>query len=131
MAPISDGPFYALRVIPGPADSQRVEHRLPGADANPYLALAAALASGLYGIENQIEPDPAITGNGYDAALPAERQLPRTLEDATRLFSDSSAARDWFGDSFVDHFAASRDWEVRQARKHVSDWELARYFELI
>jgi len=126
-----DNRTCALRVIPGDASAQRVEHRLPGADANPFLALAGAVASGLYGIENRIEPDPTITGNAYDAALPAKRQLPRTLEDAARLFSESAAARDWFGDAFVDHFAASRDWEARQARHHVSDWELARYFELI
>ncbi len=126
-----DNRTCALRVIPGSKSSLRVEHRLPGADANPYLVLAAALASGMYGIENEIEPDPAITGNAYDAALPDERQLPRTLEEATRLFSASTVARDWFGDAFVDHFAASRDWEARQARKYVSDWELARYFELI
>lgn len=126
-----DNRTCALRVIPGGAESQRIEHRLPGADANPYLALAAALASGLYGIENEIEPGPAITGNAYDATLPPGRQLPRTLEEASQMFSDSAVARDWFGDSFVDHFAASRDWEVRQSRKYVSDWELARYFELI
>lgn len=126
-----DNRTCALRVIPGDASAQRVEHRLPGADANPYLALAGAVASGLYGIENRIEPDPAISGNAYDADLPAKRQLPRTLEDAARLFAESAVARDWFGDAFVDHFAASRDWEARQARRHVSDWELARYFELI
>ena len=126
-----DNRTCALRVITGNASAQRVEHRLPGADANPYLALAGALASGLHGIENRIEPDPAISGNAYDAALPAKRQLPRTLEDAARLFSESTVARDWFGDGFVDHFAASRDWEARQERLYVSDWELARYFELI
>lgn len=126
-----DNRTCALRVITGSANSQRVEHRLPGADANPYLALAGAIASGLWGIENEIEPDAAIAGNAYDAALPENRQLPRVLEDAARSFANSSAARDWFGDMFVDHFAASRDWEVREARKYVSDWELARYFELI
>lgn len=126
-----DNRTCALRIITGSEKSQRVEHRLPGADANPYLALAAAIASGLYGIENEIEPGTAITGNAYEAELPAERQLPRVLEDAARDFKNSAAARDWFGDAFVDHFAASRDWEAREAHKYVSDWELARYFELI
>ncbi len=126
-----DNRTCALRIIPGSPKSQRVEHRLPGADANPYLALAAALASGLYGIENRVEPADAVTGNAYDNPLPDERQLPRTLEEAAALFSASTVARDWFGDAFVDHFAASRDWEVRESRRHVSDWELARYFELI
>ena len=126
-----DNRACALRVVPGSEKSQRVEHRLPGADANPYLALAAAIASGFHGIEQEIESDAAITGNAYETELPAERQLPRTLEEAARRFRDSAVARDWFGDAFVDHFADSREWEAREARKYVSDWELARYFEMI
>lgn len=126
-----DNRTCALRVIAGAAKSQRVEYRLPGADANPYLALAGALASGLYGIEQEIEPTAPIAGNAYEAELPHELSLPRSLGDAAAKFSQSRIARDWFGDTFVDHFAATRDWEVRSFRKHVSDWELARYFELI
>ncbi len=126
-----DNRTCALRALPGSSKSQRVEHRLPGADANPYLALAAALASGLHGIENRIEPDAPVTGNAYSSALPYTRQIPRTLEDAAAHLSTSEAARDWFGDAFVDHFTASRDWEVRESRRHITDWELARYFELI
>ena len=126
-----DNRTCALRAIPGSAKSHRIEHRLPGADANPYLALAAALAAGLHGIAHGIEPDPAVGGNAYTAELPDDRQLPRVLEDAARMFTGSDVARDWFGDAFVEHFAASRDWEVRESRRHVSDWELARYFELI
>ncbi len=57
--------------------------------------------------------------------------MPRSLEEAGARFASSTMARDWFGDDFVDHFAASRDWEVREAQKYVSDWELSRYFELI
>ena len=127
----TDNRTCALRAIPGSEKSVRVESRLPGADANPYLALSAAIASGLHGIENEIDPGPPLAGNAYEAELPEERQLPRVLEDAGRWLSGSAVARDWFGDSFVDHFAASRDWEAREARKYVSDWELARYFELI
>ncbi|MDH3739940.1 MAG: glutamine synthetase, partial [Alphaproteobacteria bacterium] len=107
------------------------EFRLPGADANPYLALAGAIASGLRGIEQEFEPTGPIDGNAYNAELSPDLSLPRSLSDATAAFRQSSVARDWFGDTFVDHFAATRDWEVREFRRHVSDWELARYFELI
>ena len=126
-----DNRTCALRVIAGSAKSQRVEYRLPGADANPYLALAGVIASGLYGIEQEIEPTAPIEGNAYKAEMPAELSVPRSLSDATASFRRSPIARDWFGDTFVDHFAATRDWEVRSFRKHVSDWELSRYFELI
>lgn len=121
----------ALRIIPGSAKSQRVEYRVAAADANPYLAEAAALASGLWGIENRIEPEPLIEGNAYDRKLPEHLALPRTLWDAAQRFKRSSMAREWFGDAFVNHFAATREWEEREFRKHVSDWELARYFEII
>jgi len=72
----------ALRVIQGGPKSQRVEYRIAAADINPYLALAAAIGSGLLGIEQRIEPDEPITGNAYDRKLPAPRQLPRTLAEA-------------------------------------------------
>jgi glutamine synthetase len=126
-----DNRTCALRVIAGSAKAQRVEYRVPGADANPYLALAAAVASGLYGIEQEIEPTAPVDGNAYEAEFPAELLLPRALGDAAAAFGQSRVARDWFGDRFADHFAATRDWEVRSFAKHVSDWELARYFELI
>ena len=126
-----DNRTCALRVIPGTPSAQRVEYRLPGADANPYLALAGAVASGLQGIEQAIEPSAPAAGNAYEAEWPRELSLPRSLSEAAAAFGRSNLARDWFGDAFVDHFAATRDWEARSFRKHVSDWELARYFELI
>jgi glutamine synthetase len=126
-----DNRTCALRIIPGDAESLRVEYRLPGADANPYLALAAAIASGLHGIEQETAPTAPVTGNASEAEWPAELSLPRTLADAAAAFYQSALARDWFGDTFVDHFAATRDWEVREVHKHVTDWELARYFETI
>ncbi|NNE84018.1 MAG: glutamine synthetase [Alphaproteobacteria bacterium] len=126
-----DNRTCALRVVPGAAESLRVEYRVPGSDANPYLALAGAVASGLYGIEQEIAPTAPVTGNAREAEWPAELTLPRTLAAAADSFSQSSIPRDWLGDTFVDHFAASRDWEVREFRKHVTDWELARYFEMI
>jgi glutamine synthetase len=126
-----DNRTCALRVIAGGPESQRVEYRVPGSDANPYLALAAAVASGLHGIEQEIAPAAAVTGNAAEAELPRELALPRNLADAAAAFSQSAIARDWLGDIFVDHFAATRDWEARSFAKHVTDWELARYFELI
>lgn len=122
-----DNRTTALRAIPGGSKSTRVENRLPGADANPYLALAASLAAGLYGIEKKLTLI-APTANAYASKAPP---LPRTLEKAGSLFLASDVARDWFGSEFVDHFAATRQWEVREFRRAVTDWELARYFEII
>jgi len=121
----------ALRVIPGTAKSQRVEYRLGAADANPYLALAAALASGLYGIEHKLEPGEQVKGNAYEQTHDASIALPSTLWDATQSFKQSSAAECFFGKAFVEHYAISREWEEREFRKHVSDWEMERYFEII
>lgn len=121
----------ALRVIPGSEKSQRIEHRLGAADANPYLSLAAAVASGLYGIMQEWEPYEQVKGNAYDQQHPQELQLPRTLWDASQKFKHSKAARELFGDEFVEHFAATREWEEREFRKHVTDWEMDRYFEII
>jgi len=121
----------ALRVIQGGRKSQRVEYRIAAADINPYLAIAVAIGSGLWGIEHRIEPDEPITGNAYDRKLPAKRQLPRTLSEAADRLAHSKAAQDLFGAPFVAHFAASREWEERQFRRAVTDWELARYFEII
>jgi glutamine synthetase len=121
----------ALRVIPGSAKSQRVEYRVAAADANPYVILAAALASGLWGIENRIEPEPLVEGNAYEKTFPERLALPRSLWDAAQRLKGSAMAREFFGDPFVEHFAATREWEEREYRKHISDWELARYFEII
>jgi glutamine synthetase len=121
----------ALRVIQGGAKAQRVEYRIAAADINPYLALAVAIGSGLWGIEQRIEPDAPITGNAYDVKLPAVRQLPRTLSEAAARLAHSQAAQELFGAPFVAHFAASREWEEREFRRVVTDWELARYFEII
>lgn len=121
----------AIRVIPAGPKGQRSEYRIGPADANPYLALAAALATGLRGIEEQLELPEAVTGNAYDAKGPHSIPLPCTLREATLAFERSKVARELFGDLFVDHYAATRHWEDRQFRKHVADWDLARYFEII
>jgi len=121
----------ALRVIPGSEKSQRVEYRLGSADANPYLALAAALASGIYGIENKLEPFAQVKGNAYQQTQPDEISLPSTLQQAAEKLKNSKVAKEMFGSDFVEHYAASREWEDREYRKHVTDWELERYFEII
>ncbi len=121
----------ALRVIGGSAKSQRVEYRIAAADINPYLALAAAIGSGLWGIEHKIEPDAAIEGNAYEHQGGSARALPTTLWDAAQRLKASDAARDLFGAEFVDHYARTREWEELEARKAVTDWQLARYFEII
>ena len=121
----------ALRVIAGTENSQRIEYRLGAADANPYLAVAAALASGLAGIEAAWEPTDAVVGNAYEMEHPKELALPATLWEAAGRLRASGAARSMLGDAFVEHFAASREWEEREFRRHISDWELRRYFEII
>ncbi len=122
-----DNRTTALRAITTGPKSTRVEHRLAGADANPFLSIAASLASGLYGIEQRLElTEPTV--NAYEADAPP---LPQSLEEATAAFRLSATAKQYFGEEFVDHYAATRDWEVRQFRKAVTDWELERYFEII
>jgi glutamine synthetase len=119
----------ALRAIPGLSPgATRLEYRLPGADANPYLALAAGLASGLHGIQRELEPPPPVSGSAYESGAPP---LPRALEEATERFRNSPEARDLFGEEFVGHFAGTRDWEVGRFRQAVTGWELERYFEII
>ncbi len=126
-----DNRTCALRAITGSPKSQRVEYRIAAADANPYLALAAALSAGLWGIENKIEPELEVVGNAYEKKFPKRLQLPRTLWDAAQELKASKPARALLGDTFVDHFAATREWEEREFRKAITDWEMDRYFEII
>ena len=121
----------AIRVIPGGTGGQRSEYRIAPADANPYLAQAAALASGLRGIEEKLELDDPIEGNAYEDPRAQSMPLPTSLIEAATALRSSALARDAFGDAFVEHFAATREWEDREFRKTVSDWDLARYFEII
>ena len=126
-----DNRTCALRVIPGGEKSQRVEYRVAAADTNPYLGLAAALAAGLWGIDNAIEPSSPVVGNAYGRKFPPKLRFPATLWDAAQRLKRSKPARAAFGDAFVDHFAATREWEEREYRKAITDWELERYFEII
>jgi glutamine synthetase len=121
----------ALRVIGGGPKSQRVEYRVAAADINPYIALACALGSGLWGIENRIEPTEPVRGNAYAQTFPPEFGFPATLSEAAERLKASQAAADLFGPVFVEHYAASRLWEERQFRRAVTSWELERYFEII
>ena len=100
--------------------------------AFPAVAfLSAALASGLRGIEERLDLPEAVTGNAYEDPKALENPLPSTLREASGLLRESKMARAEFGDAFVDHYAATRDWEDRENRKAVTDWDLARYFEII
>jgi glutamine synthetase len=122
-----DNRTTAVRAIPSTGKSSRVELRASGADINPYIAMAASLAAGLDGIERQLELPPPVI-NAYTEAAPP---LPRTLAEATQRFRESAMARRWLGEDFVEHYSATREWEVRQFEKAVTDWELARYLEAI
>jgi glutamine synthetase len=119
----------AIRAIAGGKASTRLEHRQPAADINPYLAMAATVAAGLWGIERRIEPPPAAEGDASNRKDLAP--LPRTLREATERLAGSQAARQLLGDEFVDHYVRSRDWECRQYEAAVTDWEVARYFETV
>jgi len=125
-----DNRTASFRVIAGSPKATRLETRCPGADVNPYLAMAAVIAAGLNGIEKGMKlTAPPIHGtNGGAENIP---RAPRTLIETTRNFQKSDVARDWLGDTFVDHFAATREWEWRQWLDGVTDWELKRYFEII
>lgn len=126
-----DNRTCAIRAIPGTPKSQRVEYRVAAADINPYLALAAAIGSGLWGIENQIEPNQPIAGNAYAVNYDDALLLPSTLTNAAARLKASAPARDLFGDQFVNHYAYTREWEDQQQRKAITDWQLNRYFEII
>jgi glutamine synthetase len=119
----------ALRVIAPSAGACRIENRVAGADVNAYLGFAATLAGGLYGIERELEPPPAVAGDAYRAT--EAPPLPRSLPEALERFAASETAREYFGDAFVDQYATMRRWEVEQHRRAVSDWERRRYFEQV
>lgn len=126
-----DNRTCAIRIIPGDKNSHRLEYRIGAADANPYIILAAVIASGLWGIDNKAKLGPMVEGNAYQQSFPDELKLPETLWQSAQALKNSTMAREFFGDEFVDHFVATREWEVREYRKHISQWELDRYFEII
>jgi glutamine synthetase len=125
-----DNRTTALRAVPGSPTATRLETRVVGSDSNPYLAMAACLASGLYGIKNKLKLiTPATIGNGY--ADVRNGSLPKNLWVATQTMKQSAVAKELFGEAFINHFTATREWEWRQFSKVVTDWELKRYLEII
>jgi glutamine synthetase len=123
-----DNRTAGFRVV-GEGASLRVECRIPGADANPYLVYAALLAAGLDGLERAIEPGPAFAGDAYSS--PDLPQVPTTLAEAARAFEESSFVRQAFGDAVTGHLLHFARTEERQLDTRVSDVERARYFERI
>ena len=123
-----DNRTAGFRIV-GREESLRIECRIPGADCNPYLAYTAALASGLAGIENRIEPPPHFSGDAYAAEdLP---QLPLTLAAANEQFAASEVAQEALGPEVVEHYAHFFETETASYNAAVTDWERHRYFERI
>jgi glutamine synthetase len=125
-----DNRTTALRALPGGSSSTRLETRVVGSDSNPYLAMAGCLASGLYGIKNNLKLEtPPTKGSGYTDK--SNGTLPKNLWEAAQNMKQSDIANELFGQAFVDHFTGTREWEWRQFAKVVTDWELKRYLEII
>ncbi len=121
-----DNRTLGFRVV-GHGDGRRVECRIPGADANPYYAFAATIASGLHGIEHEIEPGDPFVGNGYTAGdLP---RVPHTLVEAIELFEGSPLAKEAFGEEVHEHLLNTAKQEWVHFNQHVTDWERRRGFE--
>ncbi|OHX64862.1 glutamine synthetase family protein [Flammeovirga pacifica] len=125
-----DNRTTALRVLPFGEKSSRLETRVVGSDVNPYLAMSACLAAGLYGIENNLTlSTPQTIGNGYKNT--DHGTLPTNLWEATQNMKNSDLIKSFFGEEFVEHFCLSREWEWRKFMNEVTDWETKRYFEII
>ena len=120
-----DNRTCAVRLV-GHGAGARMENRVPGADANPYLALAAMLAGGLHGIEQELALEDELVGNAYTSDHP---QVPTTMLAARDRFAGSELARAAFGDEVVDHYVNMADVELAAFDAAVTDWELKRGFE--
>ena len=120
-----DNRTCAVRLV-GHGPSARMENRLPGGDVNPYLALAAMLAGGLYGIEHELELEPETPGNAYSSGAPT---VPRTLHEARAALAASDIAVSVFGADVVKHYLHYADVEIAAFDAAVTDWELRRGFE--
>lgn len=123
-----DNRTTSARIITGGPNTTRLEWRLPGADVNPYLTLAAVLASAQTGIDRRTEPGRPISGDGY--AEPDHRLRP-ALHEASSAFRASATARGMFGDAVIDHYADLADHEWSTFLHAVTDWERVRYFDSI
>jgi glutamine synthetase len=120
-----DNRSCAFRVV-GHGQALRLENRMPGADANPYLAFAAILAAGLHGIEHKLEPPPAFEGNAYISDV---ARFPSTLRDAVTALEGGTVAREALGDDVVDHYLHYARTEQQQFDRIVTEYERARLFE--
>ncbi len=120
-----DNRTCGFRVV-GEGDSLRIENRIPGADANPYLAFAATIAAGLRGIEKRIEPPAELSGDAYKAKV---APVPKTLHEAIELFEKSAAAKEAFGAEVFEHYLHAAKAEQAAHDRAVPDWERGRYFE--
>jgi glutamine synthetase len=120
-----DNRTCALRVV-GSGHGLRLENRLPGGDVNPYLAVAAMIAAGLHGVDNELPLEPAVTGNAYVGQAP---RVPGTLREAEQLLADSPIARSAFGEEVVEHYRNTARVELAAFDAAVTDWELIRGFE--
>jgi glutamine synthetase len=120
-----DNRTCSMRVI-GEGPAKRVESRLAGGDVNPYLAIAAMIAAGLHGIDNELELEPPLEGNAYTSDKPT---VPTTLQSARDLFAESGVAREAFGEEVVAHYLNYADVELRAFEAAVTDWERFRGFE--
>ncbi|MFD6055002.1 glutamine synthetase family protein [Agromyces sp. NPDC060279] len=120
-----DNRTCALRVV-GHGHGMRVENRVPGGDVNQYLAVAALIAAGLHGIEQELEPDELFAGNAYESDV---ARVPATLREAAELFAGSAVARDAFGDEVVEHYLNNARVEIAAYDAAVTDWERVRGFE--
>ncbi len=120
-----DNRTCSLRVV-GHGEGLRFENRMPGADVNPYLALAAMVAGGLHGIDAGLELEPPFEGNAYDSDKP---HLPTNIYEARELFAGSALAREAFGDEMVDHYLNRATIEIEANEAAVTDWEKFRGFE--
>jgi glutamine synthetase len=120
----------AIRLIPDGA-ATRLEHRRSGADCNIYLALAGCVAGALHGLDRRLTPPPEVKERAYEVSASVAPPLPIALHEGIPLFRVSAAAREYLGGEFVDHFADSREWELDQFQRFVTDWELRRYLEQV
>ena len=120
-----DNRTCSLRVV-GHGESLRFENRLPGGDVNPYLAIAAMIAAGLHGVDNELELEPAYEGNAYESDAP---HVPTTLREAADLLGSSSIAREALGENVVAHYTNTARVELAAFDAAVTDWELIRGFE--
>jgi glutamine synthetase len=121
----NDNRTCAVRIV-GHGSSLRFENRVPGGDVNPYLAVAAMIAAGLHGVENELEPPEPFDGNAYVAGF---EHVPTTLHEASRLLEGSKLARAALGDAVVDHYVNAARVEIAAYDAAVTDWERVRGFE--